>query len=268
MKKTILITILLTILLAATTYAQQNLFLIDFTIDKNDEINVERFFTIDGNPRSQDLRSEYSAKMYAGKKLLYFTDFFVDFEIDDSDSELEQTYITLKFPSDRLADKLIIYKNENILETILLKDHLCNEDNVCSGYESHLNCPSDCSSGSADNYCDKVNDNICDPDCSAEEDADCSGTTTKESDLTNFSLIIIIALTIIFIIIFFIILESHRLNYKKHLDEQYRQERLSEIEKYILTNLNKGLNKKQIKNTLYKTGFDNKEIDEVLRNIK
>ncbi|MBU90181.1 hypothetical protein CMO94_01460 [Candidatus Woesearchaeota archaeon] len=196
MKKTILNTILLTILLASITYAQQNLFLIDFTIDKNDEINVERFFATDGNPRSNDLRSEYSAKMYAGEKLLYFTDFFVDFEIDDSDNELEQTYITLRFPSNRLADKIIISKGDVTLKTILLEDYLCKKDDICN------------------------------PNCSAEQDVDCREKETEkileETEKSN-SLSIIITSTFILIIIIFIILEHRRLKYQKELNEKYKQ---------------------------------------------
>jgi len=39
--------------------------------------------------------------------------------------------------------------------------------------ENYASCSRDCSSGSADKYCDKVKDGRCDPDCKAEDDPDC-----------------------------------------------------------------------------------------------
>ncbi|MEA3254715.1 MAG: hypothetical protein U9Q22_02650 [Candidatus Altiarchaeota archaeon] len=41
--------------------------------------------------------------------------------------------------------------------------------------ENYKNCPQDCPSGSSDGYCDMIEDGICDPDCSREEDTDCVG---------------------------------------------------------------------------------------------
>ena len=46
-------------------------------------------------------------------------------------------------------------------------------DRICSEGENYGNCAKDCSSGVADGYCDGAKDNICDPDCSRDEDEDC-----------------------------------------------------------------------------------------------
>ncbi len=43
----------------------------------------------------------------------------------------------------------------------------------CEENENYENCPKDCPSGSEDEYCDKVEEGICDPDCSRSEDKDC-----------------------------------------------------------------------------------------------
>ena len=93
------------------------IFLIDFTIDKNDIVRIERFLITDGTPIANDFNSEYSAKMFSRDKILYFTDFIVDFIVDEQVEEplfdvtenleertLDRSYITLKFPADRSAD--------------------------------------------------------------------------------------------------------------------------------------------------------------------
>ena len=52
-------------------------------------------------------------------------------------------------------------------------------DGVCQRQENYKTCPQDCSSGGKDNYCDKVKDGICDPDCKMGEDPDCVGHLVK-----------------------------------------------------------------------------------------
>jgi putative hemolysin len=58
-------------------------------------------------------------------------------------------------------------------------------DNKCTLTESYLTCPKDCSSGIKDRYCDKVKDDLCDPDCSYEEDPDCKAPITEEGCIDN-----------------------------------------------------------------------------------
>lgn len=74
-------------------------------------------------------------------------------------------------------------------------DKICNFEQG----ENFLNCPQDCNSGSKDNYCDKVNDGICDPDCTKEEDSDC-----KKTQSTEPYLLVVITIIALIIIIFFI----------------------------------------------------------------
>ena len=40
--------------------------------------------------------------------------------------------------------------------------------------ENFKNCPQDCPSGIGDNYCDFIQEGVCDPDCKVYQDADCS----------------------------------------------------------------------------------------------
>ena len=53
-----------------------------------------------------------------------------------------------------------------------VKTEICG-DEICSIHENYMKCKEDCPSGSKDNYCDKVEDDICDPDCSRTGDVDC-----------------------------------------------------------------------------------------------
>lgn len=50
-------------------------------------------------------------------------------------------------------------------------------DKECQGHESYENCSEDCPSGSADDYCDHIEDGVCDFDCQNIKDADtdCTG---------------------------------------------------------------------------------------------
>ncbi|MBI2647012.1 hypothetical protein HYW99_00895, partial [Candidatus Woesearchaeota archaeon] len=50
--------------------------------------------------------------------------------------------------------------------------NLCG-NNICDMHESYESCKKDCQSGGKDDFCDSVNDNTCDPDCSSKTDSDC-----------------------------------------------------------------------------------------------
>lgn len=62
-----------------------------------------------------------------------------------------------------------------ISDSAMLMTEICNFNHICEAerYENYLNCPEDCPSGSADGYCDKIKDGICDPDCAKGFDIDC-----------------------------------------------------------------------------------------------
>ncbi len=53
--------------------------------------------------------------------------------------------------------------------------YICDRDEACETQqgENYGNCPRDCPSGFPDDYCDKVEDGRCDPDCLSWEDPDC-----------------------------------------------------------------------------------------------
>ena len=61
-----------------------------------------------------------------------------------------------------------------ILITIPITIAFTCGDNICDITETYHTCLQDCPSGKLDNYCDKIKDNICDPDCFGQ-DQDCEG---------------------------------------------------------------------------------------------
>jgi len=62
----------------------------------------------------------------------------------------------------------VIERHANITDT-----SKCNADETCDPEENHQTCPQDCASGGVDDYCDLVEDEICDPDCNGTRDEDC-----------------------------------------------------------------------------------------------
>lgn len=151
---------------------------------------------------------------------------------------------------------------------------------ICEDYESYESCTKDCSSGSKDDFCDSVNDGICDPDCSFKTDTDCedkktdnSTTTTppitqnkkqqpkitpkklsKSPDYLLWSSIISAVVVIPALIFAF-------LRIKK------KQAIINTLKQYISQNMQRGFTLQQIKNVLYQQGYSESEIDKAVRNI-
>ena len=87
---------------------------------------------------------------------------------------LNQTTKELIIPYFSNAKTINVYhQTEKILEIPVA--HFANVcgDNICQPHESYESCKLDCPSGGKDDYCDAVQDNICDPDCIADQDQDC-----------------------------------------------------------------------------------------------
>lgn len=105
-------------------------------------------------------------------------------------------------------------KGENIYRC---KDCSLCGNNICESFnpynENYKTCPYDCPSGEKDNYCDKVVDGKCDPDCKPEEDPDCTYEKNK-----------LIVLTIIFgvgLIVLIILLKSFKIKREKGIEISY-----------------------------------------------
>ncbi|MCW1296500.1 MAG: DUF333 domain-containing protein [Candidatus Parvarchaeota archaeon] len=73
-------------------------------------------------------------------------------------------------------------------------------DGTCGVPENFSSCPKDCPSGSLDGYCDKMKDNICDPDCRKAEDPDCEEVTSSFYIAVGIVLILVIGLIASFLL--------------------------------------------------------------------
>ena len=103
-------------------------------------------------------------------------------------------------------------------------------DGTCDITETHYTCPEDCPSGGLDNYCDKTEDDICDPDCFGQ-DPDCEGyKVTIPSNLdqikskTDLNIVLMIGLLFLVMFVIFIVLRT--INKQKgtsYLDIRQRQ---------------------------------------------
>lgn len=88
---------------------------------------------------------------------------------------LEEVDVILRIPYYKNARNIEFYKNKEKLLTVSVgqfSKEICG-DGICQSFETYKTCIKDCSSGQYDNYCDKLKDNICDPDCAKDDDADC-----------------------------------------------------------------------------------------------
>jgi len=85
---------------------------------------------------------------------------------------LDDEIINIKLPYIESVNKVTLEHNNKIIFTKVIS--VCDNDNSCEDPENYLICTNDCPSGSRDNYCDKVLDGICDPDCAKEVDIDCT----------------------------------------------------------------------------------------------
>ena len=61
---------------------------------------------------------------------------------------------------------ILIFSN-----TAFANEYTCG-NGICELHENYFSCNQDCPSGGKDNYCDKISDEICDPDCTYQ-DPDC-----------------------------------------------------------------------------------------------
>lgn len=195
--------LILTFLLASPAQAQ--VFSLQLTAYFNDTIVVHSFSLKEARLTSHFPTSYtgYVAKLIAfNQSVLATYNLPISFVVLDLGVLLNQTELTLQFPLFEDAQRLELYAHEKLIA--ILPIPWCNQNGRCDSYENfqkcpeechcgnkrcevnykehYGNCPTDCPSGQADNYCDKVYDGVCDPDClrfgMESRDVDCIGIPT------------------------------------------------------------------------------------------
>ena len=186
-------------------------------------------------------------------------------------------------PYDKNTGKILVYNPSNSLVMDIDVSSFADTcgSKICEPYESYENCPQDCKSGNKDGFCDGVRENICDPDCTQKEDSDCAqgvmsnesiGTTTT-SKINNPQQNQIITQEepkqspsyLMWILLLFGIVISTLifLTIKKIRENQI----INSLKGYIGENIRKGFTLQQIKDTLFRAGYKEKEIDEAIKSF-
>lgn len=107
---------------------------------------------------------------------------------------LDVVIITLVIPYFKNGKTISIYDPNNTKVLAIDVGYFADvcPDNICEPHESYENCPRDCPSGQKDDYCDKISDGICDPDC-ITGDSDCE---TKKIDYLAITVVSFILLLV------------------------------------------------------------------------
>lgn len=133
-------------------------------------------------------------------------------------------------------------------------------DGICQAHESFKECAGDCPSGSQDFSCDGIKDKICDPDCSESSDPDCK----QSSFLYILGLIGSIGLIVIIILILVIKIKNYKPKPKMYKDEPSFNPQLVQ---YCKNMIGQGYTRYQIRETLVRSGYNPKTIDQLLMRL-
>ncbi len=124
------------------------------------------------------------------------------------------------------ASKLIILNpNRQKIITEDLSDFFqpkCG-DGFCQKFESSLTCRIDCKSGKKDDYCNRLKDGICDPDCTENLDPDCNY-LKKNNEKVNSFLKKEVNYLLVFVIILVIIIFFSVFKKKKIITKFYKKD--------------------------------------------
>jgi hypothetical protein len=145
---------------------------IDFLISNDDYVSLENIRTFEGvAPNSQE--GDYVISLKDNQNnLVNQVPFDSVFLLLDPTEEVNEIPATITLPYKQQTALEIQHKDKIIFSDNL---NLCDNDNTCQENENVISCPKDCPSGGKDLYCDRIQDDICDPDCIKNNDPDCSG---------------------------------------------------------------------------------------------
>lgn len=192
---------------------------------------------------------------------------------DETIIKLDETTKELVVPYFQNAKQIIIFneENEKVLEIPVLQFADTCGNNICEPQESYESCQLDCSSGLADDFCDSISDNICDPDCAIGQDTDCKveevvseGTETEKPSI----LALILASLVLVATIVLGYFEFSKIKDKKILGENYRDKNSLRLKTYIEKELNNGISEKRIRDVLIENGWKERKVEEAFKGVR
>ena len=190
--KLLLTILIIFVVLPTSVIAVENVIILRLDVYRNDTLNLLDIYVDEGVESLElfndalDYKIEFKS---SDDDVIYSKYFQSSFEIifDPLPGEsppyngsilLDSFSVVLKLKYFNNISRVNIY---HIDKKIFSKEIIfCNNNNECEQNlnENLLSCPSDCKSGSSDNYCDAILDGVCDIDCveqgRIEKDIDCT----------------------------------------------------------------------------------------------
>lgn len=243
-----------------------------FVLDVNHMLGSVTFNSV--NLREIDRTVKYTDKSGFLVKTVSFNNLDIE-KIYYNMSENKNYLIYIPYNENAVRIDMYNQKNSKIMELDASSFSNTCGNKACEGHESYESCAKDCNSGSRDDFCDGISDNICDPDCSPKTDADCeilgpqetnesAVTKTKQEkppikepkEKSGYLIWILLALISIALILLFLFIKKRREN-----------QIISSLREYISENIRRGFTLQQIRDVLYREGYSEKEINKAVRSI-
>lgn len=206
MKKIFALIFMLTVLMISPVFADK-VILLDFTIAKDDKVTMNWLSVVEGKP-DYAANGNYAAIVLDREgNAISTTPFSISFYTSGFE-ELSERNIIMKIPYRNDAYAIKMQKGDKIISQNLIGT-VCNNNLKCEASENYASCPTDCISGSRDNYCDGVVDGRCDPDCAVSGDKDCESAesgvvgTGGITETSTWLILIVIVIIIAFAVFYF-----------------------------------------------------------------
>ncbi len=137
----------------------------DYLVQNNDSASFTNVRTYSGIPDHLPVFSNYYLTLEDSHQRIlrrvYFPAYFIIF---DPFIEVSTIPVTLTLPYQQEYATVTMYHKTKIISRQDLR-FLCQKDGLCQAGENSISCPQDCPPGGKDNWCERKDDGICDPDC-------------------------------------------------------------------------------------------------------
>lgn len=174
MRKITLLTAFLVLMVLAGPALAEKVVLLDFGLTSGGEVTMNWLSVIEGSPERTVEGGNYAIVVLdeEGEEISR-TELFISFYMSGTLEEMDERDVLVRVPYREDAYVVSIEKGGSLIFHQVIGS-VCNHDSECGDNENYASCPTDCPSGGRDNYCDSMEDGICDSDCAVSGDpADC-----------------------------------------------------------------------------------------------